>query len=343
MNTPRTAALVLAAAFATAACATDSGASDATSVTTTTVWGSISDQIVACAETGSAQTLMPVGADPHDYEPSSTDVATMVQAELVVANGLGLEEGLLSAIESAEADGANVLELAPLLDPIPFEGEEHSEDEHADEEDEHSEEEGHSDEESHSEEEEAHAEEEGEHDHAESDGMDPHVWMDMARAASGAEIIGAQLSEQTGDDRYAECGTQVAADITETEGAVIATLAAIPAEDRILVTDHDSLAYFAQAYDFEIAGVVVPGGSTLAEPSSAELAELTEVVQSTGVPAIFVNTASPTDLADALANEVGEIAVVPLYIGSVGGPESGAETYQDMMTSNANAIADALA
>ena len=321
MRTRASAAIVLAMALGVTACASDGSASDdTTAVTTTTVWGSISDQIVACAETGSNQTLMPVGADPHDYEPSSTDVATMVAAGLTVANGLGLEEGLESALEAAEADGASVLELAPQLDPIPF-----GEDKHSDEE-------GHSEDEEHS-------DEDG-HDHS---GDDPHVWMDMARAATAAELIGAQLSEETGDSTYAECGSEVGADVLAVEQDVVATMAVIPEGDRILVTDHDSLAYFAEAYDFEVAGVVVPGGSTLAEPSSAELAELTAVIEVTGVPAIFVNTASPTDLADALADEVGDIAIVPLYIGSVGGPGSGAETYQDMMTTNAAAIADALA
>ena len=346
VSTRTTAALIVAVALGVTGCASDdtgdTASGDATAVTTTTVWGSIADQIVACAGIGSNQTLMPVGADPHDYEPSSTDVASMVGAGLVVANGLGLEEGLESALESAEADGANIQEVAPQLDPIPFGegGHSHSEDEHSDEE--HSGAEEHSDEEHSGEDhsEEALSEEGDGHEHS---GDDPHVWMDMARVATAAEIIGAQLSDQTGDSAYEDCGSEVAADILAVEEDVVATMAVIPEEDRILVTDHDSLAYFAEAYNFAVAGVVVPGGSTLAEPSSAELAELTEVIEETGVPAIFVNTASPTDLADALANEVGEIAIVPLYIGSVGGPDSGAESYQDMMTTNAAAIADALA
>ena len=92
-----------------------------------------------------------------------------------------------------------------------------------------------------------------------------------------------------------------------------------------------------------MAGTVVPGGSTLAEPSSAELAALTATVQETGVPAIFANTADPQALVNALASEVGDVAVVDLYVGSLAAPASEAGTYQQMMTINAQRISAALA
>ena len=114
-------------------------------------------------------------------------------------------------------------------------------------------------------------------------------------------------------------------------------------EKRILVTDHDALEYFAAAYGYEVAGTVVPGGSTLAEPSSAELAALAATVQAAGVPAIFANVANPQALVDALAAEAGDVEVVELYIGSLGPAGSGADTYQTMMTTNAQRISDALA
>jgi zinc/manganese transport system substrate-binding protein len=262
----------------------------------------------------------------------------MVNADLVIANGLGLEEGLESALGSAQQDGAAVFEVAPLLDPIPFGEEgEHAEEEgeHAEEEGEHAEEEG-----EHAEEEGEHAEEEGEeHGH---DGDDPHVWLDVTRVATAAELIGSEMAEVTGDAAYQECGVEVADELKAVNDEVVQTLAAIPAEQRILVTDHDAFGYFAAAYDFEVAGVVIPGGSTLAEPSSAELAELVATVQTTGVPAVFSNTANPSALVDALAAEVGDIEVVELYVGSLGEPGSGADTYQGMMNTNATRIADAL-
>jgi zinc/manganese transport system substrate-binding protein len=331
---PRTTALAVAgmtaAALVLAGCASSdpdaaastsgSGGAGASVVATTTIWGDITGQIIECAGAGEVTTLMPVGADPHDFSPSSQDVAAMVGADLVIANGLDLEEGLEKSIESAQQDGATVFEVAPLLDPIPFgeEGEEHSEEEGTEGEE-------HSDEE-----EKGHGSE------------DPHVWLDVARVATASALIGAELTEATGNAAYAQCGEDLKAELTTLNEEVAATLATVPEDRRILVTDHEAFGYFAKAYDYTIAGVVIPGGSTLAEPSSADLAALTSTIADAGVNAIFANTSNPQALIDAVAAEVGDIEVVALFEGSLGGPGTGAETYQGMMTTNAQLISDAL-
>ena len=318
--TPLAIASITAAALALAGCTSSdpdtaaapsgSAGAGATVVATTTIWGDITRQVVECAGAGEVTTLIPVGSDPHDFSPSSQDVAALVGADLVIANGLGLEERLEESLASAQQDGANVLEIAPLLDPLPFgvEGEEHAEDE---------------------------AEEHS--------GEDPHVWHDVSRAAKTAGLIGAELTRSTGNPEFAECGTRLQGELMTVHDEVAATLATVPEERRVLVTDHDALGYLAAAYGYTVAGTVVPGGSTLAEPSSAELAALAATVRETGVPAIFANTANPQALVEALASEVGDIAVVDLYVDSVGAPGSGADTYQGMVTTNAQRISAALA
>lgn len=236
----------------------------------------------------------------------------MAGADLVIANGLGLEEGLTATLEASRTDGVTVFEVAPLLDPLPFGGESDQPQVSSS-----------SDVAQHS--------------------QDPHMWLDISRVATAAQLIGAELTKQTGMAKFTECGDTVRADLDELALEVRQTLQAVPDEHRVLVTDHDALGYFAAANDFEVVGTVVPGGSTLAQPSSKEMAELVSVVASTGVPAIFANTANPTALVDALASEVGDIEVVPLYIGSLGEPGSGADTYQTMMRTNAQRISAALA
>lgn len=307
---------VLASGALLAGCAaTDVGSGPASGdggvavIATTTVWGDIARQVVDCAGIGSVRTLMPVGADPHDFTASSKDVVAMAGADLVITNGLGLEEGLADSLDAAQKDGATVLELAPQLDPVPF-------GDHA-------------------------------HDHEDGavhahDGDDPHVWMDVSRVAAAATIIGDRLAEQTGKQDFARCGTAVSDSLKSLNDEVVRILSVVPADRRILVTDHDAFGYFSDAYGFEVAGVVIPGGSTLAQPSSAEMAQLTATVKDAGVPAIFANTANPQALVDALAAEVGDIQVVDLYVGSLGPADSGADTYQGMMRTNAQRIADAL-
>ncbi len=318
-----------------AACGSDpTPASDADGVsvvTTTTLLGNIVDEIVACGG-GVNTTILPIGADPHDFSPSSADVATMVQANVVISNGLGLEAGLTDALASAAEDGAEVVAIAALVDPIPFGEENHSDEDHADEDhaDEDHADEDHADED--------HADEE----HGHSDGLDPHFWFDMTRMAQAAVIIGDTLAA-TGDSAYADCGQQVSAEILTAQTELEQILSVVPESRRVLVTDHDAMEYFAAAYDFTVAGSVIPAGTTLAEPSSADLQALVEVMKSAGVTAIFANAAQPAALADAVAAEVGaDVVVVPLFIESLGEPGSEAGTYTTMMLTNAERIADAL-
>jgi zinc/manganese transport system substrate-binding protein len=310
----RTVAGIAVAALALAGCGSDAGSpaspgaggAGARVVATTTIWGDLTRQIVECAGVGEVTTLMPVGTDPHDYSPSSQDVASMVSADLVIANGLGLEEGLAQSIESAKSDGARVFEVAPQVDPLPF-GDAAAA---------------------------AHADE--------PTSEDPHVWHDVTRAAKASGLIGGELTKSTGNPDFAECGTTLQGELMTVNDEVAATLATVPEDRRILVTDHDALGYLAAAYGYTVAGTVIPGGSTLAEPSSAELAALAATVRAAGVPAIFANTANPQALIDALASEVGDIEVVSLYVDSLGEPGSGADSYQGMVTTNAQRISAAL-
>ncbi|MCK1802127.1 metal ABC transporter substrate-binding protein [Nocardia zapadnayensis] len=350
-----------------------SGSDTPVAVATTSVLGSVLGQITECAGTASSS-LMGPGDDPHTFQPSSAQMAELAGAELVVANGLDLEGGLESALANAEQDGATVLEVAPEVDPLPWgaaaddhDGHDHADDagtdDHGDEEYDHGDEptsgsgtsgapaddhDGHdhgTDEHDH-----AHDEDTAQpggavdphagHDHGDED---PHFWMDVSRMAAAAHVIGDALAEQTGDDAYGDCGAQIEQELTDTDAEVRELLAGIPEEKRVLITDHEAFGYFADAYDFEIAGVVVPGGSTDAEPSSAELAELTAVIDETGVPVIFSNTAVSTSLVDAVAAEAGTaVEVVELHVGSVGPEDSEAGTYQGMMVENARAVAEAL-
>lgn len=288
-------------------------AGSASVVATTTMLGDVTSEIVLCAG-GTVEVLMPNGIDPHDFSASSDQIASMISADLVVVNGLGLESGLTDSLANATSDGANVFEVTPLLDPIEFGAGSHSE-------------EGHSDEEGHD-------------DHG---SLDPHFWFDMNRMATAAELIGAELAKTTGDEAYTACAQATATQIRAAEGEVRALLESVPADQRILVTDHEALGYLADVYGYEVAGTVIPAGTTLAEPSSADLAALVATIKAEGITAIFSNTSSPTALAEAVAAESGtNIKVIPLYVESLGEPGSPAATYIDMMRTNAQLIAEGL-
>lgn len=319
-NSPTASAPAVSTPAATAE--SDAAAGTASVVVTTTMLGDVTNDIVICGG-GTVEVLMPNGADPHDFSASSDQVASMINADLVVANGLGFEAGLIDSMANATSDGANVFEVAPLLNPIEFGGASHSE-----EGDVHSDEEG-----------DVHSDEEGDVHGS----LDPHFWFDMNRMATAAELIGAELTTVTGDAAYTTCAATTATQIRAAESEVRATLESVPADKRILVTDHDALGYLADVYGYEIAGTVIPAGTTLAEPSSADLAALVATIEAEGVTAIFANTSAPTSLAEAVAAESGSnITVTPLYVESLGEPGSPAATYIDMMRANAQLIAEGL-
>jgi zinc/manganese transport system substrate-binding protein len=161
--------------------------------------------------------------------------------------------------------------------------------------------------------------------------------------ALAAELIGAELAVN-GDESFASCGESVAGEIRATDVLVADTLSSVQEANRVLVTDHDALGYLAERYDFDVVGVVIPGGSTLGDANSSDLADLVATIQNEGVRAIFGNTAGSPALLETLAAEVGgDVQVVELFVGSLGGPGSGAESYAEMMTTNATRIASALA
>ena len=312
-------------------------------VATTTILGDVISNVVG----GNAdiEVLLPPGADPHEYQISSSQAALLYTADLVVANGLGLEEGLIDVIEAAEEDGINVLEVGDLLDPLPFTGggghgeeDDHAEDEAED--DDHAEEDAEDDDHAEDEAEDDDHAEEGGHAHT---GADPHFWLDPLRVAKAALLIAEALTEIDPSGDWMSRAEAYAATLTELDAEIQDILAPIPHESRVLITNHDSLGYFADRYEFEVIGVVIPGGSTLADPSSAELATLVEEIVEEGVKVIFAETIDSTALAEAVAAEAGtDVAVVTLHTGSLGEPGTETDNIVGMLRNNAIRIADAL-
>ncbi len=314
--------LVGASAAFLAACGDDgvSGSdSEPTVVVTTNILGDVVESFAG--DHVDVVTIMPVGADPHDFQASAQQANQIREADAVIANGAGFEEGLLDVVESAAGDGAPVFEAVSAVETIDFGagGHDHDDGEHDDDHDDH-----------------------GTEDHDETD---PHLFTDPIRTAEAVDAAADFLIEQL-DDVDSEALRASADDYIDQLEAldveVRELLDGVPDERRVLVTNHDVFGYFADRYDFEIVGTIIPGGSTTDGASAGALADLAEVVESEGVPAIFVDTSSTSDLAETLSAEVGDIAVVELFSESLGEPDSGAGTYLEMVRTNAHRIADAL-
>ena len=174
---------------------------------------------------------------------------------------------------------------------------------------------------------------------------DPHFFTDPVLMRAAAEHIADELAAQVDGLDTAAYRTRVDTYLTaldDLDRDVVGILAAVPAERRTLVTNHEVFASFADRYDFEVLGTVIPAASTLAEPSAARLRQLADDIARTGVPAIFAETSAPTRLAKALAAEGAGVEVVELYSESLGAAGSDGATYLAMVRTNAERIAAAL-
>lgn len=303
----RATAVAATAALALAACGdgdtdrVDDGAAASGIVATTTVWADIVSN-VACGEPVAA--IIPAGADPHSYEPSLADRELVSDAELVIANGAGLEASIDDLLDAAIADGVQVVEIAPHVDLL--DGEEMHETDGADEAD----------------------------DHGHADGGDPHLWQDPTRVAGALDVIASALAAAGLDT----CEAAYHDELLALDAEIAEILAPLPAGDRLLVTGHESLGYFADRYGFEIVGTVIPSTSTMAESSAGQLAELTTLIEERSVRAIFTDAFESASDAEALAGRLG-IPVVPLVTGAL---DDDTPSYVELLRSNATAIAEAL-
>ncbi len=315
-NNARTLASVLAAvALAASACGGEVDISVAgevvdapTIAVTTNILGDIVENVVGGQV--AVEIIMPVGADPHDFQPSAQQVAAMGAASALIVNGGDFEEGLLDVIETAEDDGVLIFEALSAVQTLEFAGDdEHGDDEH-----------GH-------------------------EGADPHFFTDPARAAEAAHDIADFLAENIdGLDTVALAASadEYVAELEALDTEVEQMLASIDTANRVLITNHEVFGYFADRYDFEVVGTIIPATNTSDAASAQELADLAELIEHAGVSAIFADGSASDELAQTLAAEVGDVDVVALFSESLGPADSNGATYIDMVRSNAERIAAAL-
>lgn len=262
-----------------------SGAAMPAIVATTPVLGAIVGELVGGAAT--VDVVMPNGVDPHEWQPSARDVEMLNAADLIVTNGLHLDESLDDALAEATAAGVPVFAA-------------------------------------------------GDHvAHRTAD--DPHFWLDPLAmrdvVAALAPVVEHELRLDLGG-RPAELDQR----LEDLDAEVAQTLGVVPAGRRKLVTGHESMGYFADRYSFTLEGAVIPGLSSQAQPSAAELAELKQQIQHADIPVVFAELGNPSQVAEAVAAEAGA-AIVELPTHRLPGDGS----YFTFMRTIAATIAEALA
>lgn len=307
----RLVAFALVGVLILSSCSREESAGDLPNVVvTTSILGDIVRHVVGSE--AKVEVLIGFGVDPHEFAPSPQQAALVASATVVVANGLGLEDGLIEVLENAREGGTPVIWVGEEVDPVAF----------GDEVD-------------------------GTACVTAGPGLagdcDPHFWMDPIRVGAAAVAIADALEEAGLVGGWHDRALDYQIELADLDQELRGLFETIDPGGKKLVTNHDSLGYLARRYGFTVLGVIVPGGSTLGEPSSADLARLVETIEREQVRAIFVENTESAGLAMAVASELDDPpTVVELFVGSLGGEGSGVETLSEMLLVDAARISQAL-
>lgn len=290
---------VLAASLLLVAACSGAGSSPAPAspsvVVTTTVLGSVVKDLVG--DSADVTVLMGNGVDPHDWSPSAKDIEQLTQADLVVANGLLLEESLESALDEAEKAGVPVFHATDHIQVREMsEGHDHEGEAHGDE----------------ATPAPGESPAEGDEHAHEHEGGDPHFWTDPISMQAVVTALVPALAEIGVD--VGERGADLERRLGDLDEEVREALAVVPETNRKLVTGHESMGYFADRYAFELVGTVIPGLSSQGEVSAGELAELADLIEAEGVPAIFTEIGTPAAVVEAIGRDTGvEVVELPSH------------------------------
>ena len=307
-------------------------------VVTNSVLCDLTQQLAA--ETIALTCLSKPGIDPHTYEPTPSDRKAIEEADLILYNGYDLEPRLekLVMATSGEVEKVAVAEIAV---PKPLQGASHN----------------HGDSSEHQERQSNHALEHPSESHGnpfdtgselehqtEDAAPDPHVWQSAEYGQQMVAVMQASLAKLVPQerDRYAANAQTLQAELTQLHTWIKAQIQTIPAQQRRLITTHDALEYYANAYGITVEGTL-QGISTEAKPSAGRMKVLIQEIRASGVSTIFGEQTDNSRFLATIAKEAGvRLAAESLYVDGLGDPSSDGATYQAILIANTKTIVQGL-
>ena len=317
-------ALALSGCAATAGGATDAADGDLRVVATTTQVADFTRNVIGDTDRVTLTQLIQPNQSAHSYDPSAADLAGLGAADVLIVNGAGLEEWLDDAISASGFDGITIDSDEGITisdDAAAEDGHEHAED------DDHEHEDGHE-----------HAEDE--HSHA---GGNPHIWTSVPNAEEMVHTIAHGLADASADNAAAFEANAEAYEgkLAALDDWIHTNIDAVPANERLLVSNHDAFGYFTTEYGITYVGSIIPSFDDNAEPSAAAIDDLVAAIKATGVKAVFSEASISAKAADAIASEAGVTVYSgddALYGDSLGPAGSDGESYISSQLHNVSLI-----
>jgi ABC-type Zn uptake system ZnuABC Zn-binding protein ZnuA len=248
--------------------------------------------------------LVPPGVDPHSFEPVPQDVSRIGDCQVLIINGAGLESWLQKVLDNAGGTCKVITASAGLKSRVP-----------------------------------------GATEVTDTDITgDPHFWLDPNNAIHYVENIrdGLIQADPSGKEIYTSNAQAYIAKLVDLDTWIKAQVTQVPQERRLLVTNHESLGYFADRYGFSVVGAIIPSVSTGSSPSAQQLAGLMEHIKASHAPAIFLETGVNPNLAQQIAAETGVKVITGLYTHSSTPAGGEAPDYIAMIKFDTLAIVTAL-
>ena len=319
---PRLAPLALTllglSALAVAGCGSDDGdeasSSKITVAATTTQVGDLVREVGGDAVT--VKQILTPNSEAHDYEPRPNDVGAVAASKIVFASGLGLDAWSTKLVKESGSE-AEVVDLSSGL-PVSHatgEGEAHADEKEG----------------------EAHADEKEAHGHGETD---PHWWHDLTNLEAATTEVETALiaADPAAKDQITANADAYRAKIKKVDEQIRACLNKVPANERLIVTDHDAFIYFTERYGVTSKGAVFPSTSTQGQASAGEVAALEKLIREEKVKAIFPESSLNPALAERIASDTGASSDYTLYGDTLGAADSPEGTVLGAEAANAKAM-----
>lgn len=242
-------------------------------------------------------TIVPIGSDPHLYEPTPGDVRKCNEATVIFKNGLTFEGWLQKLIDNS-GTAAQVYTVTEGVVPIASEQYKNA--------------------------------------------TDPHAWMTAANGLLYCQNIRDAMIEMFPDraDEFRNNYERYGKEIEELDQYITSRIASIPKDRRILITSHDAFQYYGRRYNIQLESVL--GTSTDADVQTSDVQHLHEVIRSTNVPAVFIESTINPRLISQIAKDNNISVGGKLYADSLGDPDGPAGTYLKMLRYNTDVIYEAL-
>jgi ABC-type Zn uptake system ZnuABC Zn-binding protein ZnuA len=265
-----------------------------TILATTSILADITRQVAG--DRLQVESLLPLGVDPHAYQPAPSDAAKIAESTVLIANGAGYEHFLGPLLVNAGGDRLVIdasAGLTPLTSP--------------------------------------------------DGGVDPHFWLDPNLVITYVDNIRDGLSkvDPEGAAIYAANAAAYIKELQDLDAWIKTQVDPLTPDQRVVVTNHESMAYFAKRYGFDVIGAVVPSLSSDAAPSAQQMAALIEQIRSSGARAILLDQMDNPNLAKQISTETSTKVISDLHLESLTAPDGNAPNYIEMMKYNVSRIVDA--